>query len=140
MGKAGHAADAILTLIGGTAFNEMKRPNHPTKVPDKLAHELFMVNAAGISLAASPGAIVVGGSAAPVVADGAVAVGGAAVRVGSQYGARAVMAGCLAVACGGEEQPYQFAEQKQALQEMYNGVSEAATDFYRVIIQGDPGK
>src|SRR6185437_12340972 len=140
MTRPARAADAILTLIGGTAFNEMKRPNHPTKIPDKLAHELFMINAAGMGVAASPGAIVVGGSAAPVLADEAVVVAGAAGRFGMQYGGRAIMAGCLAAACSGEEQPYQFAEQKQLLQEMYTGVSEAATDFYRVIIQSDPGK
>jgi RHS repeat-associated protein len=96
MTATGHVTDAIFSTLFGTAFNEMKRPIHPTKIPNKLAHQLFMVNATGVAIAASPFAMSVGASVAPVAAEGgSVALGGAALRYGP-YAARYLRAGVLA--------------------------------------------
>lgn len=134
--RTGRATDAVFSTIFGTAFNEMKRPNHPTKIPDTLAHELFAVNAAGIGLAASPSAVAIGVSSAPVVADGSPVVVGAIGNAAVRYGPRVAVLGCLGATCMGEEQPDQFVKDREVIQEIYEGAKAAGSEVYKQVFLG----
>jgi len=144
MGTTARVVDAIGSTLLGTAFNKMKRPDHPTKVPDKFAHQLFMTNAAGVGLAASPGAVALGGSAVPVAADAAGAAYAVAGNAAAPYVGRAALAGCLAAsfACHGaseelQELPHQFATQRERLEETYEGIEAEAENIYKQVIESN---
>ena len=124
-------AGAIFTMVGGTAANELKRPDNPTKIPNKLAHQLFMTGAVAVGVAASPDAIALGASALPATPEAA-AVAGRAIAV---HGQKAAMAACLAVSCHGTDLPDKYAEDRAMLQRVYEETKVIAKDVYTEIIE-----
>ena len=138
MTTTGRATDAVFSTLFGTAFNVMKRPNHPTKVPDKLAHQLFMTNAAGVAMAASPFAMSVGAGVTPIAAEGGSmalgSMGSVALRYGP-YATKYLRVGVLAASLHVQMDPAEAEvwgpltdvyEQLQVYEEASQGSAEAA--------------
>jgi hypothetical protein len=127
--SAGKVAGAVLTLLGGTAAEETKRSNNQTKLPDKLAHELFMLNAGGVGVAALPGAITVGTAASPVLAEGAVPV----MRT---YGVRAVFYTCVAMNCMNREEDIgALADDLERMEQTVEESKILQSEMYKQVIQ-----
>ncbi|WP_162253089.1 RHS repeat-associated core domain-containing protein [Rhodanobacter sp. Soil772] len=131
----GRATDAIGSALFGTRFNLIKRPENPTKIPDKLAHELFMTGAAGEIVALAPYAGLVGGSVAPVAVDAGGVVAGVTGDVMLRYGGRAAMIGCLSVSCHGEDLPDQYVADRKILQEMYEEAKIVGYQAFKQVFQ-----
>jgi RHS repeat-associated protein len=128
--SAGRAADAIGSTIFGMRFNAFKRPNHPTKVPDALAHELYMTGQAGGAFALSPYPMILGGLSGPV------ALSGAEYAYYSPFARGLLMGACIALACRyGYDDPDKFVEDQEMLMEIREGIEAEMTNAYRQIQQ-----
>lgn len=126
----GGIAGALLSVIAPTASNVMKRANNPTRIPPKLAHQMFMANAQGGAVAVGGGLVAAGG------VEAAPAVVGATVRIAGRFGGRAMMAGCLAATCQGAEQPSDYAEARIVLQEIQTESKIVASEMYKAVFEG----
>lgn len=124
MTRAQRAVDAAGSLLFGTAWNKNKKLNHPTKVPDGVAHRLTVVGAgSGIMVGAAP--LVGASTPAAVVTLPEVAASMPAIP------REAIYTGCILVACNGavaeENAAAQAAELSDLTQrtEQTNAIEEA---------------
>jgi RHS repeat-associated protein len=130
--------DALTSTLVPQLANEIKRPEHPTKMPAAAAARVSVVNRVAL-VSATAGTVVpaaVGGAteAAPVAY-------GAAESAVYRYGPQAVLAGCMAVACSsGEELPHTYLDDIEGIDAAVEGASAETQTLGQMFVTPPPAK